>query len=42
MRARLQVRLHVQVPARCDLHAGLQVRRLTIIVSSGPFDERPG
>jgi hypothetical protein len=35
------VRLHVQVPARCDLHAGLQVRRLTISVSSGSLDEGP-
>ncbi len=29
LRGRLQVRPYVQVPARCDLHSGLQVRCLT-------------
>ena len=46
VRAELPVRFRVQVPARCDLLAGLQLRRLTAGASrpgrseSGPDDAR--
>jgi hypothetical protein len=42
LRTRLQVRFLLPVPAWRDLHADLPVRGLTIGVSPGPFDDRPG